>query len=278
MGVIEYQESLSQTERHIGSVLRYHEHSMASENAALPADEIRRRIGEFEWYHRIDFGGGIVTQGTYDLEPILENYGIPESLAGKTVLDVGPGHGYFAFEFERRGAAKVVTAELPSWTDHDASPSQKALFASMREQGEAYHQGAFGFAIQAKGSRLERRFCNVYDLTPERIGTFDLVFCASVLLHLTDPLRALYGLRRVCRDQAIICTGIDTHLLATAQSSARFIGTRDGHAFWLPTMTCLEQMVLAAGFGRCERVSTFRLKSTDQKLDTPHGTVRAYVS
>jgi len=104
------------------------------------------------------------------------------------------------------------------------------------------------------------------------------VFCASVLLHLTDPLRGLYGIRRVCRDQAIICTGIDTHLHVTNQSRALFLGTATGQAFWLPTMKCLEQMALAAGFTRVERVSTFSLRTVDGKFDTPHGTIRAFVA
>ncbi len=42
-------------------------------------------------------------------------------------------------------------------------------------------------------------------------------------------------------------------------------------------MTCLEQMALAAGFARVERVSTFALRSADGKFDTPHGTIRAFV-
>ena len=132
--------------------------------------------------------------------------------------------------------------------------------------------------FRRKGSRVERHFHSVYDLTPERVGIYDLVFCASVLLHLTDPLRAMYGIRRVCRDQAIISTGIDTHLHVAGQSRALFIGTATGQAFWLPTMTCLEKMLLAAGFARVERVSTFHLKSVDGTFDTPHGTLRAFVA
>jgi hypothetical protein len=37
-------------------------------------------------------------------------------------------------------------------------------------------------------------------------------------------------------------------------------------------------MALTAGFARVERVSTFRLKSVDGHFDTPHGTIRAFVS
>jgi tRNA (mo5U34)-methyltransferase len=251
---------------------------MTIDSAALSPEEIRRRVSEYEWYHTIDLGHGITTPGQYDLTPLLKHYGLPESLEGKSVLDVGPAHGFFSFEFERRGAAKVATAELPSWVEHDASPVLQEVFDRVPASADDYHRGALGFAIQARRSRVERKFCNVYDLTPERVGAYDFVFCASVLLHLTDPLRALYGLRRVCRGEAIVSTGIDTHLHVMNQARALFLGTATGQAFWFPTMTCLEQMALAAGFARVERVSTFALRSADGKFDTPHGTIRAFVT
>ncbi len=250
---------------------------MSTENAPLSPEEVRRRVGDFEWYHTIDLGHGVSTPGTYDLTPLLSHYGIPASLDGKSVLDVGPGHGYFAFEFERRGAAAVATAELPSGTGHDASPELQDLFRKAGHAFDHYHHNALGFAIQARGSRVARHFHSVYDLTPDRVGMYDLVFCASVLLHLTDPLRALYGIRRVCRDEAIISTAVDTHAGQAHRSLAMFIGTATGQAFWIPTMTCLEHMLLAAGFARVERVSTFHLKSVDGTFDTPHGTIRAFV-
>jgi len=250
---------------------------MSTETVALSPEEIRRRVADYEWYHTVDLGHGIVTPGQYDLQPILKNYGLPDTLAGKSVLDVGPGHGFFAFEFERRGAS-VATTELPNWAEHDASPALQEEFARVGDLPEAYHRGAFGFAIQARRSPLQRYFCNVYDLTPERVGTYDLVFCASVLLHLTDPLRALFAIRKVSRDQAIICTGIDSVAAVAGDSRALFVGQVNGQAFWLPTITCLERMALAAGFKRVERVSTFSLKSRDGRFDTPHGTIRAFVS
>jgi tRNA (mo5U34)-methyltransferase len=249
---------------------------MSSDASPLDPQAVRDGIGRFEWYHRIELGPGIVTPGQYDLAPMLPHYGLPADMTGLSVLDIGPGHGYFAFEFERRGAT-VTTVELPSWSEHDASPSLQATFAAVGDGGEAYHRGAFGFAIAARRSRVKRLFCNIYDLTPERVGMHDFVFCASVLLHLTDPLRALFAMRRVSAGQTIVCTGIDTTPAVESQSRALFVGQPDGQAFWLPTMTCLEQMVRAAGFPRHERVSTFHLRSVDGLFDTPHGTLRAFV-
>jgi tRNA (mo5U34)-methyltransferase len=245
----------------------------------VTADDLKQRVREFEWYHTIDLGQGVITPGQYDLKPLLKHYGIPASLRGKTVLDVGPGHGFFSFEFEARGASRVATVELPAWSSHDASPVLRKTFEKPGhdETMTPYLQGALGLAIEARGSKVERLFHNVYDISPEKIGQWDLVFCASVLLHLTDPLRALYAIRTVTREQAIICTGIDTALHVSNQARALFLGTPSGQAFWIPTVTCLERMLLAAGFARVARVSTFHLKSTDGKFDTPHGTVIAYV-
>ena len=245
----------------------------------MTAAEIRERAQQFEWYHTIDLGQGVTTSGTYDLRKMLKHYGIPASLKGKTVLDVGPGHGFFSFEFEARSAERVATAEIPTWSSHDASPvlRQKFVEGNVEQTMDPYLRGALGFAIEARGSKVQRNFCNVYELSREKVGTFDLVFCASVLLHLTDPLRAIYAMRTVTREQAIICTGIDTSLHVANQARALFPRTPTGQAFWFPTMTCLEQMALAAGFSQVERVSTFSLKSVDGKFDTPHGTIRALV-
>jgi len=55
------------------------------------------------WWHSIDLGNGVVTQGRDKSREKLQFYGFPESFAGKTVVDVGAWDGFFSFEAERRG-------------------------------------------------------------------------------------------------------------------------------------------------------------------------------
>ena len=241
-------------------------------------DEIKRQVETYQWYHTIDLGHGIVTPGQYDHRPLLKHYGLPDDLSGKTVLDVGPAHGFFAFEFEKRGAARVVTVELPRWSEHDGSPTLKAGFTrdEVDVRNEAYLHDTLAFAIEARNSRVERIFYNVYDIGSATTGVFDIVFCGSLLIHLTDPLRALYALQAACREYAIIATPID-HDPAAREPRALFYGSVNGQAFWAPNMLCLERWALAAGFQRVERVSTFRLKSLDGQFDSPHGTIKAFV-
>src|SRR5437899_3009888 len=77
----------------------------------------------YYWYHTVDVGGGLVTPGSYDYRETIGQFGFPENMSGMTVLDVGSATGFFAFEFERRGA-RVVSVELPSLRDLDRFPGQ----------------------------------------------------------------------------------------------------------------------------------------------------------
>lgn len=240
--------------------------------------EVKQEIQKYQWYHTIDLGHGLVTPGQYDHRPLLKHYGLPTDLTGKTVLDIGPAHGFFAFEFENRGAMRVVTIELPHWSAHDGSPAVKASFErdQVDTKNKDYLHNALEFAIKVRNSKVERMFCNIYDVNSTTTGTFDIVFCGSLLIHLTDPLRALYAIRSVTREYAIIVTPIDPDRFGR-KPRAIFHGTLNGQAFWAPNILCLERWALAAGFNRVERTSTFRLKSRDGQFDIPHGTVKAFV-
>lgn len=246
----------------------------------MDRDEVRERVHDYSWYHTIDLGQGVVTPGQYDHRPLLNNYGIPSDLSGKSVLDVGPAQGFFAFEFEERGAVRVATAELPRWSDHDGSPALKEdfLIEAVDLRNEDYLHNALAFAIEARQSRVEQLFCNIYDLSPESLGMFDITFCGSLLIHLTDPLRALYALHSVTSDYSIITTVIDPSRRGARRPLAYFHATEKGQAFWSPNMKCLESWALAAGYRRVERVSTFVLRSLDGEFSVPHGTIKAYIT
>jgi tRNA (mo5U34)-methyltransferase len=237
-------------------------------------EQLRRAVEALEWYHTIDLGNGVVTPGTFDLRPIVDRFGIPERLDGKTVLDVGPGNGFFSFVFEERGA-EVTTVELPSWQAHDASPVLKAFYESEAGAAAALDiHDALGLAAHVKQSRVKRLFVNIYDFDPATHDVYDVVFCSSVLLHLTDPLRALYRMYSATKEIALISTPIDDE--ASGEARAVFRGTATGHTFWLPNRTCLMQMVRAAGFREVEWLSTFALTSRAKEgFHDMHGAVLA---
>jgi tRNA (mo5U34)-methyltransferase len=238
---------------------------------ALDLAELRQRVQELTWYHTLDLENDIITPGIYDHRPYLHYYGIPDDLRGTTVLDVGAASGFFSFEMERRGA-QVTAVDLPAWFDHDFGPLYVPDLTI--DEGLRYLREPILLARKALGSHIDKIETSVYDLSPETVGMYDLVFCGSLLLHLTDPIRALWHLQSITREQAIIATGINPD--ARQEPTALFIGQHRGDAWWLPNPACLKAMVQAAGFASQEWVSEFRLDYRDGRTGLFHAVIRAW--
>jgi len=95
------------------------------------------------------------TKPVYTLDDLkkLKQIRMPESLEGRTVLDVGAWDGFFSFEAERRGAARVLAVDSYCWGG----------------EGPGTKDG-FNLARRALGSRVEDREVEVLDLSPETAG------------------------------------------------------------------------------------------------------------
>jgi SAM-dependent methyltransferase len=138
-------------------------------------NELRRALGRYKFYHVIRLTDGVQTPGWSNpdvLRTQAMTLGVLRGLdlAGKRVLDVGCRDGLFSFAAERQGAAEVVGI------DNDLS------------------RPATEFLIPYFRSRVRMHQLNVYDLTPEHFGAFDVVICAGVLYHLRCPF---WGLKRL---------------------------------------------------------------------------------
>lgn len=218
------------------------------------------------WYHTIDFGDGIVSKGHFDHRPVVDRYGIPESLEGLDVLDVGTADGFWAFELERRGARSVTTIDVGSLGAADWLPAARARlsedFLASEEWGHR-----FALAKEALGSRVRREVMSVYDLGPESLGTFDLVFSGDLLLHLQNPLGALVAMRSVARSTAVIET-VREAALEEQFGDRPFMqfGVRDEEeapganiTYWKFTTRALQDMLLYAGFSSTEPQPVFDL-------------------
>src|SRR5260370_15403873 len=107
-------------------------------------------------------------------------------MRGMTVLDVGSATGFFAFEFEKRGA-RVVSVELPCVSDWDMVRVERdGILQELKNRpGETLQQAhyrhleaPFQFCHRLLRSRVERCHSRVYDLCPARLGVdaFDLIF------------------------------------------------------------------------------------------------------
>ena len=155
-------------------------------------EELRQKVYARPWFHRIDLGNGIITPGVDNSSEKLSYLDFPVDLRGKSVLDIGAYDGFFSFEAERRGAAKVVAADYFCWT----------------QSGMADRRG-FDIAHAALHSKVEPVLIPVEDMLPKALGTFDLVLFLGVLYHSPDPFPYLRIVRSLCKHQLILETHID---------------------------------------------------------------------
>ena len=163
----------------------------------------------------------------------LARIDFPVSLAGRTVLDIGAWDGFFSFEAERRGASRVVAADHYSW--HGGGWGSKA---------------GFELARTTLGSRVEDVDLDVMDLSPERVGTFDVVLLLGVLYHLPHPLLALERVASVSRDLLILETVVDMVGIrrpVMAYYPDRELN-RDPTNWWGPNVPAVHALLRSVGF------------------------------
>jgi tRNA (mo5U34)-methyltransferase len=205
------------------------------------------RINSISWYHTIDLPGGVRTPGAFDHRDLVPHYGLPDSLAGQRVLDVNTFDGFWAFEFERRGA-EVVAADIPRFSAIDFPDQARAVLDA--ENLDADVGAGFKIAHEALESKVQYRPCSVYDLDPETFGTFDLVHVGDLLLHLENPMRALRAIRSVTRGRAMIVDCFDPSL--GSGDTVRYLGGWENVVWTLPSLNSLAQMIADAGFANVE--------------------------
>jgi tRNA (mo5U34)-methyltransferase len=199
----------------------------------MTAAQLREASARITWFHTMDLGRGVRTQGIYDPMRTLPRLGLPSRLDGKRVLDVGAWDGFYAFEMERRGAEVLATDEF-SW--HGPGWGTKDGFLLARE------------ALDSRVADLE---IDPTQLSPARVGgPHDIVLFLGVLYHLPDPMLALERVRSVTGDLLVLETEVG--MLLTRRAAAEFYpGSElndDPTNWWAPNVPAVTGMLRAAGF------------------------------
>lgn len=288
----------------------------------LSGAEKQQLVDAFYWYHTIDFGGGVRSRGTVDHAPVFARYGFP-SVAGQSVLDVGSSDGYFAFEFERLGASRVVAVDVDRWApdpefDFPQRTRERRLRKYRPKAGEeatyaereriARELGLdrpdpFLLAKALKGSHAERVYASAYDL-PQSGGPFDVVFLGTVTTLIQNIPGAFEALRHVTKRQAVIACagmldqeplrgrgwaafsairllrwigGVGDHVLIAREAPVALYGANEGGAIWRPSVECIREMLLSAGFRDVSVFSRFNLPNDRRGTSMDHVVFHAFV-
>jgi len=194
-------------------------------------------------YHTIKFPNGMILPGRWDMSKFLKFYDLPSDLSGKSIIDVGPGNGYFAMEFSKRGASKVVAMDVSSnlWND-DFNKLMKTNVEFVNKD------------IMSLDDSFEK---------------FDFVFCSNMLLHIPDIYGAIKKLRMITKEKAILCTSIMNSRYLQNVAIARFVATtrtqKDTPTYWWkPNMAGFIHMAKTAGFNVVNEISKFEAERDDK--------------
>ncbi|HXV25481.1 MAG TPA: methyltransferase domain-containing protein [Alphaproteobacteria bacterium] len=161
---------------------------------------IQQLLQEEEFkYQKITFDVGVETEG--DDRSGTADLIFPESLTGKSVLDVGCRYGFFCFDAAKRGAARVLGLDF----DPDAIRKARKIEA-----------------IEGTGARFE-----LFDAERDRVDDkFDYVLCLNLLHHLRDPIATLDRLIACTRDKLVI------EAASLSRKDAKKIFDREKPATW----------------------------------------------
>jgi tRNA (mo5U34)-methyltransferase len=210
-------------------------------------EDLRSRVMARPWFHRMDLGYGIITPGVDKCDSKKHHYGLPERLDGLSVIDIGAYDGFWSFECERRGAKRVVAADYYCWT----------------KNGRKTKEG-FDLAHEAYQSSVESIVIPVEELSPETVGTFDIVLFLGVLYHAKNPMHYLSICRSICERQIIVETHVDA-LDYNKPAAVFYPGTslnNDPSCFWGPNPKAVEGMLNDTGFRDAKTISVFRDRAT----------------
>jgi tRNA (mo5U34)-methyltransferase len=195
---------------------------------ATMQDELKK----INWFHKINLGNGITTPGVDDTPTKLGQVRLPDTLMGKTVLDIGAWDGFFSFEAERRGARRVVALDGGVW------------------RVDSIGKAGFEFARKVLDSKVEDAEMEVSEISVERLGRFDLVLFLGVLYHLPDPVASFLKVASVAAHDIIVETHVD--MVEHAVPSIAFYPydecAGDPSNWCGPNRAAVEGMLKLAGF------------------------------
>ena len=230
---------------------------------SFTAEDLQAQVATVPfWFHSLDLSHGVVTPGHKSprlLQEEVEDLHLPD-LRGRTILDIGAWDGFFSFQAERLGAARVVALDHYVWSI-DMSQTRPASqlvehFPHMWRPDTLPGKRGFDLAHAVFGSRVETRVADFMDVDLATLGQFDVVLYLGVLYHQRHPLQALERVAKVTRDVAIIETeavnipGLEDRAFCQFFESDELAG--DPSNWWAPNAQALIGLCRAAGFRKVE--------------------------
>jgi SAM-dependent methyltransferase len=174
-------------------------------------------------------GGDVVVGGAWRTDTRWQTLGpeVPESLAGRRVLDIGSNAGYDPFRFNLRNPDYLLACEPFAFIE-------QARFLNSIYKAD-----------------VELRQTGWQGLSADVEGHFDLVHCHGVLYHEVDPIGLLEKLFEMTTPGGLCLFGSMMHADPTLADLARLVPLayyEDETWWWCPGPVAMRQMLESVGF------------------------------
>lgn len=229
-----------------------------------PGFQPPRFIDSFDdcyFYHGMDLPGYGFRWGEWDLRSDIGHYLGDEQFQGKRVVDVGAATGCPSFAMEQRGAE--VTAFdiffrdetnrmglIPYFDFESRFGASIDRLAAERRYSSNKLQNSFWYSHRLLGSKVRLYSGTAYEC-PDELGEFDYVFFGSILLHLMNPLQALWSFAQRAKEKVIVTESYED-VGAAGESPVLFfrpsLVEKNPGTYWYLTPKLLEMSLQILGF------------------------------
>lgn len=144
------------------------------------------------FYHTTELPDGRVFEAEWDLRGQEALFLGRQDLAGKRVIEYGPASGALSAYMAKHGA-ELTVFDLPFGRSPDIMPFPDLDGEASRRSGaEAMGRlrNSWWFARRELGFDARAVYADIYD-QPDDLGEYDVAVFSMILLHLSNPFRAL---------------------------------------------------------------------------------------
>jgi tRNA (mo5U34)-methyltransferase len=187
-------------------------------------EDIEKKIKEISWFHHFDKETfGFETIGAKGQRNNIEAaaWGLnAELFKDKSVLDIGAWDGYNSFLAEKMGAKRVLATDRPI----------------MQDTG-------FNLAHYIIGSKIESKKIDLFDISIETVGKFDVVLFLGVFYHLPNPILGLQRAADVTDKVLVVETTYENQIGGALLELFPPRLTFEPTNYWSPNVDCLEALL-----------------------------------
>jgi len=216
---------------------------------ALQAYHSKVTLEDCDFYHTIETKDGIF-EGAWDLRGHENAYLGHHDFSARKVIEFGPASGWLSAHIAKQ-AGELLVFDLPLGSGPEIVPYPNAdleRVGGVRSMTRL--RNSWWFARRALGFNASAVYADIYNPPPD-LGRFDVAVFGAILLHLSNPFRALQC-ASLMTDEAIIVTDVfSAPTVEWAPTVVAFNPTPPpiGHIHWWSlSPTAVKHMLAILGF------------------------------